>query len=97
MSVLFTIYGDYLSKKFAINPSWKYVVVISLFYAIGAALWLPAILQKNELSVVGAMWAVLLYVGVIALGLLVFKEPTSALGIWGMILGLISIVLLALA
>ena len=97
LSVLVTMYGDYLSKKFALSPSWRYVVIISIVYAIGTLFWLPAILQKNELSIVGAMWAVMLYVGIVSIGLIIFKETVSSFGILGIILGLISIIFLSLA
>jgi multidrug transporter EmrE-like cation transporter len=97
LSVLATLYGDYLSKKFALSPSWRYVVIITIVYSVGTILWLPAILQENELSVVGTMWAVMLYIGIAFVGLFIFKESINIYGVLGIILGLASIVLLTLA
>ncbi len=49
-SALFFAFGEFLSKKFALAPSFHYIVIIVVIYAFGTLAWLPAILQKNQLS-----------------------------------------------
>ncbi len=95
-AVLFAI-GEFLSKKFALNPSWSYVAITVFVYLLGSLAWLPAILQKNQLSVVGAIWAVLTLVATILIGVVIFNEHLSAVGIVGVCFAIIAVALLSLA
>jgi multidrug transporter EmrE-like cation transporter len=57
--------------------------------------WLPAILQKNSLSIVGTIWSVLSLCITILMGILIFGEKISAIGIIGIIAAVIAIILLS--
>jgi hypothetical protein len=46
LSAIFFAFGEYLSKKFALNPRFYYVVAVIVVYSLGTLAWLPAILQK---------------------------------------------------
>jgi multidrug transporter EmrE-like cation transporter len=96
-SALFFAVGEFLSKKFALQPKIITVIFILIFYSIGTLAWLPAILQKNQLSIVGVMWSVLSLLTTILIGVLIFKENLSLTGIVGIIFAFISIVLLSIA
>jgi len=96
-SIVFFGIGEFLSKKFALNPKWFYVVGVVMAYSIGTLLWLPAILQKNHLSIVGAMWSILSLITTVFIGILIFGEKLNTLGIIGIILGFSSIIILSLA
>lgn len=95
LSALFFAIGEFLSKKFALNPRIAYVVSILFVYSLGTLAWLPAILQKNQLSIVGTMWSVLSLLATILIGVLIFSEKLNAIGIIGIILAFASIILLA--
>jgi len=95
-SAIFFAAGEFLSKKFALSPKLFYIVFILIAYCVAELLWLPAILQKNQLSVVGTMWSVMGLLATILIGLLVFKEKLSLVGSLGIIFAFISIVLLSL-
>lgn len=97
ISALFFAFGEFLSKKFALAPSLYYVVAVVVIYALGALAWLPAILQKNQLSIVGAIWSVMSLMATVLIGILIFGEKLNAIGIFGIIFAVISIVLLSLA
>ena len=97
LSALFFASGEFLSKKFALAPNWHYVVVIVLIYAAGTLAWLPAILQKNQLSIVGAIWSVLSLMATVLIGVLIFHEKLSLVGIMGLILAVVSVFLLSVA
>ena len=97
ISALFFAVGEFLSKKFALGPKLVYVILILAVYSLGTLAWLPAILQKNSLSVVGTMWSVLSLLTTILIGVLIFKENLSTLGIIGIILAIIAIVFLSIA
>jgi len=88
--------GEYLSKRFAMNPSFLLVILTLIAYSLGVLLWLPAMLQKNQLSVVGTMWSVLSLLTTVLIGVLIFKEKLDVLGFVGIITAFISIVLLSL-
>ena len=79
-SALLFACGEFLSKKFALQPSWSLVLMTVSAYVIGVLLWLPAILQKNQLSVTGTIWSVLSMLSTVFIGLLLFHEKLSLTG-----------------
>lgn len=95
ISSLFFAVGEFLSKKFSLNPKFSYVIFILVFYSLGVLAWLPAILQKNQLSIVGTMWSVLSLMTTILIGVLIFNEKLSVTGSVGIIFAFIAIVLLS--
>ncbi len=97
LSAIFFAVGEFFSKKFALAPNWSYVALVVIIYALGTLAWLPAILQKNQLSIVGAIWSVLSLLATVLIGVLIFKEHLNIIGISGIALALISIFLLSIA
>ena len=97
ISALFFAVGEFLSKKFALSPKFSYVALLLIAYSIGVLAWLPAILQRNSLSVVGTMWSVLSLLATITIGVLIFGEKISMVGIAGIIAAIIAIVLLSIS
>lgn len=93
-SALFFAVGEFLSKKFALNPKPAFVIYILIFYSIGVLTWLPAILQKNQLSIVGTIWSMLSLLTTILIGVLIFDEKLNTTNIIGIILAFSAIVLL---
>jgi glucose uptake protein len=96
LSSIFFAAGEFLSKKFALAPSLNYVFAILLAYSLGALAWLPAILQRNQLAIVGTMWSVLSLSTTIFIGIVIFGETLSATNIAGIGLGLIAVILLSI-
>ena len=96
ISALFFAVGEFLSKKFALNPKISFVILMLIAYSIGTLTWLPAILQRNQLSIVGVMWSVLTVVATILIGVLIFNEKLGSVSIIGIILGIISVALLSI-
>mgnify|MGYP001613029735 CR=1 FL=1 len=94
-AILFAV-GEYLSKKFALNPSIIYVILLLTAYCLGVLAWLPAILQKNQLSIVGTMWSVLSLLTTVLIGVFIFSEKLSIIGILGIITAIVSVVLLSI-
>ncbi|NTW13817.1 MAG: hypothetical protein HGA31_02170 [Candidatus Moranbacteria bacterium] len=97
ISALFFAAGEFMSKKFAIQPKFISVIYILILYSVGVLAWLPAILAKNQLSIVGAIWSVLGLLATIVIGVVIFHEKLNAIGIVGIITALIAIFLLSLA
>ena len=96
LSALFFAVGEFFSKKFALGPRFVLVLLILLAYILGTLAWLPAILQKNSLSIAGTIWSVMSLFATVLIGVLVFEERLNFIGILGMILAVISIVLLSI-
>ncbi len=88
--------GEFLSKKFALNPRATMVVIILVVYSLGVLAWLPAILQKNQLSIVGAIWSVMSLLATVLIGVLIFGEKLTVIGIIGIILAFLAVALLSL-
>ncbi|MEI8174772.1 MAG: hypothetical protein WCG28_02370 [bacterium] len=97
LSALFFAVGEFLSKKFALNPRFIYVILILIVYSFGTLAWLPAILQKNSLSIAGTIWSVLSLLATILIGVLIFGEKLSLIGIIGVCMAIIAVVLLSLS
>ena len=96
LSALFFAAGEFLSKKFALTPKLSFVLLIILAYTLGTLAWLPAILQKNQLSTVGVIWSVLSLLTTVLIGVLIFSEKLSYIGILGIVAAIVSIVLLSI-
>src|SRR5690348_9566630 len=97
ISAAFFACGEYFSKKFGLSPNATYFAIVIMSYALAAALWLPAIMQKNQLSIVGAIWSVLSLVATVLIGTVLFGEHLNAYAVAGIVLGLVSVFLLSIA
>ena len=95
-SAIFFAIGEFLSKKFALAPSFVYVMVIIVVYSFGVLAWLPAILQKNQLSITGTIWSVLSLLTTVVIGILFFGERLNIIGIIGIIFAVVAVVLLSM-
>jgi len=94
--VVFAI-GEYLSKKFALEPKVRTFIYIVLVYNIGTLTWLPAIVQRNQLAIVGTIWSAVALLTTIFIGVLIFGEKVSLFGVIGILLAFTSIIFLAMS
>lgn len=95
LSAIFFAVCEFLSKKFAIQPKWSIFWIIIIVNTLAILVWLPAIMQKNQLSIVGVMWSVMSLLATFLIGIVVFSEKITLLGIVGIIFAFISIILLS--
>lgn len=89
--------GEYLSKKFILHPSWITFTALLCLYCCGALAWLPALMHGKNLSVVGTIWSVISLLMTIAIGVMVFHEPITALRAAGMMLAVAAIIAMSLS
>jgi len=75
LSALCFAAGEYLPKRFAASPRAAWALAVLLAYDCGTLAWLPAILKRNQLSVVGALWSVLSLAATVLIGVLIVREP----------------------
>ena len=96
VSTVFFAFGEFLSKKFALNPGWGLFGFILLVDVISVTTWLPAIFEKNHLSTTGVVWSIVSLMMTALIGVLVFGEKLNTVQTVGIFLGIISVVLLSL-
>jgi multidrug transporter EmrE-like cation transporter len=97
ISAIFFAFGEFLSKKFALAPSFSYIVFIIAIYTLGTLAWLPAILEKNQLSIVGSMWSVLGVLATVLIGVLIFREKLNMVGVVEIIFAIVAVALLSMS
>jgi len=95
LTVVFTVGGEFLSKEFALQPTFWMAFLTILSYTIGALAWLPVILLRNRLAEMGAMYLLLVLVGTILVGLVLFKETVNIYEGFGLVLAVVAVILLA--
>lgn len=95
MSVVFFAIGEYLSKRWALKPGVGGAVLTVLAYAVGSLLWLPAILQRNQLVIMGRIWLLLATIGSMGVGLFIFHEKLSPVHWIGVALSIGALVFLS--
>jgi multidrug transporter EmrE-like cation transporter len=97
VSTLFFAVGEFLSKKFALAPRGSIVIWLVVIDVFSILTWLPAILQKNQLSIVGTIWSVLSLLLTVLIGIVIFGEKLNYLSIAGIFAAVVAIVLLTLS
>ena len=95
LSALFFAGGEYLSKVWANGPTVKATVFVVIMYALGTLAWLPALLHRNELAIMGTAWLLLATVATVSIGVFVFGESLSGAHWTGIGLALVALFLLA--
>lgn len=94
ISALFFAGGEYLSKIWGNGPSIYLTILVVCTYALGTLSWLPALLHKNQLAIMGTLWLLLAILATIGIGILVFHERINILQTFGIILAIAALILL---
>ncbi|MDD5041918.1 MAG: hypothetical protein PHX87_05770 [Candidatus Peribacteraceae bacterium] len=94
LSALFFGCGEFFSKKWALAPSFGGGIAVVVVDAIGVVLWLPALLNRNQLSIVGVLWALLGAVVTVSIGLLIFRESLTWVQWIGIVCAFVALALL---
>lgn len=95
LSGVFFAGGEYLSKKYILEPRWPVLIFLIAMYCIGALLWLPALMQQKSLSVTGTLWSVISLCMTVAIGIVIFDERLTALQSVGIGFAILAIVALS--
>ena len=96
LSAVFFAFGEFLSKKFALNPGWVLFIMFLVVDIISAAAWIPAIFEKSQLSTTGVIWSIVSLLATVTIGVLAFNEKLTLIQSAGIVMGLISVTLLSL-
>jgi multidrug transporter EmrE-like cation transporter len=95
ISGIFFAAGEFLSKEFALNPGWGIFGFIVLVDVISITTWLPAIFQKNQLSITGVIWSLASLMLTVGVGVLLFNEKLTLIRVLGIFFGIIALILLS--
>jgi multidrug transporter EmrE-like cation transporter len=79
------------------GPRSSILILLIFVDVLSLLTWLPAIMQKNQLSIVGTIWSVLSLALTVSIGMVVFGEKLNVYGIVGIITAIIAIVLLTIS
>ena len=96
ISAIFFAIGEFLSKKFALNPGWILFAAFIIIDIISATAWLPAIFERNQLSTTGVIWSIVSVAATVLIGILAFNEKLTLIQCIGLAFGVVSVVLLSL-
>jgi len=79
ISSVFFAAGEFLSKKWGVAPGIKPTVFVMLAYGLSSLFWLPSLLHKNQLAIMGTFWLVLATISTVLIGIVVFHEKLNTL------------------
>ncbi len=96
ISAIFFAVGEFISKKFAISPGWTLFLTFIIVDIISASAWIPAIVQKNQLSITGVVWSIVSLIATVLIGILVFNEKFTLTQSIGLAIGFVSVILLSM-
>ncbi|HLC76147.1 MAG TPA: hypothetical protein VJB82_03485 [Candidatus Peribacterales bacterium] len=96
LSGVFFAGGEYVSKKYILEPHWFLLVSLLCSYIIGALLWLPALMQQRDLSLTGTLWSVISLCMTVLIGVIIFHEHITWLRSVGIGFAVASIITLSL-
>jgi multidrug transporter EmrE-like cation transporter len=95
LSASFYAGGEYFSKLWAISPTVSISFQVLVCYSFAALTWLPALLHKNQITIMGASWLLLATLVTVIIGFFVFSESLTSLHWLGVGLACTAMVLLS--
>ena len=87
--------GDYLAKKWSLEPGWSSFVGALVFYFFSSFFYLQTVARKG-LVVSCVIWSIASIFAFMFVGLALFHETLSGIQLIGVILGTISLLLLSM-
>jgi multidrug transporter EmrE-like cation transporter len=94
LSATSVIIADFFAKYWSIHQKTAFLVIALLGYLFSGLFYTPTLL-KEGLIVTSMLWSVASITGFILVGWLIFKESLSPTQLIGVILGAISLIILA--
>jgi len=94
ISVIFYGFGEYFSKVWAIKPSLSTTLFLIIFSIISLLTWLPALLHRNQISIMGTIWLLLATMATVFVGVVIFHEKITSIEWAGIIMALTALAFL---
>ena len=84
ISATFYTFGEYFSKKWGMQPNLITALIVSTFSFFSALVWLPALMHRNQIAIMGTIWLLLATIATVFVGAVIFQEkitPVEWIGI----------------
>ena len=69
--------GEYLSKKWSLQPDRLLALLLVLPYMVGTWLWLPALRAGKSLATTGISWSIMSAMTTVGIGVLLYHKECS--------------------
>lgn len=96
VSVLVHAVGEYYSKVWANGPAFSYALIAASAYALSGFFWLPMLLHRNNLAVMGTVWLLFATLAPLIIGVFIFGEQLSLTDAFGIALAIGAMIVLSL-
>ena len=87
--------GDYLAKYWSVHQKPAFFYSAILVYGLAGLFYAPVLL-KHGLVITAVLWGLVSTVGFLIIGLVIFHETLTTLQTVGVLLGIISLLILAI-
>lgn len=94
ISVVFYAFGEYFSKAWAIKPNIVTIIYLCIVSMISLLVWLPALLHRNQISIMGTIWLLLATVATVFVGVVIFHEKITPIEWAGIVMALAALAFL---
>src|SRR5258708_1160457 len=95
LAALSVIVGDYAAKTWSVTQSGFYLFLAFTAYFLSAFFYTPSLLREG-LIINSVLWGLISTIGLLVIGLLVFREQLSWVQLVAVILGTISVLILTI-
>ncbi|MFA6297061.1 MAG: hypothetical protein WC629_00685 [Candidatus Paceibacterota bacterium] len=89
------VVGDFSAKMWSVNNKKEFLLLAFAGYFFSAFFYIPTLLRQG-LIITSIVWGLLSTLGFIAIGLLIFKETLSISQTVAVVLGAVSLLILAI-
>lgn len=94
LAAVSVIAGDLFAKYWSINTKNTFYLLAVLFYIGSAIFYIPSLLNEG-LVLTSMLWSLVSTVGLVVIGVVIFKETLSSVQIAGLVFGIISLAILS--
>ena len=88
------VVGDLFAKYWSLHTKNTFYILAVVFYIGSAILYIPSLLSEG-LIITSILWTLISTIGLLLVGVVIFKETVSFTQTIGLILGVISLVILS--
>lgn len=93
--MIFYSFAEYFVKLYAQSPRLSMVYVSLLFYTLNTLCCYPILAKYNSITITGMLWAMCNIIMCLFVGIIIFDEPLTYKQIFGIVLGIVAVILLS--